>query len=180
VLFDDGQSRKMVDEGPTSVVVVRLGGEVEVGVENEDGGDSGAEGEEGGAVLLLLLAAMLADVLVEIADFGDVVSLWAERVASTPPTPLATAAAMTIMAMMEMIQNVRFRSPQIVFGLSTSCTSGSSAIFSLSPSLSLAYVGIRSDEWSYRYFCVVGSWARGTASRSEWSFGGIVSGWKNL
>jgi hypothetical protein len=173
-LFDDGQSRRMVDEGPISVVVVRLGGEVELDVEDESGV---AEGEEGGAVLLLLLllAAMLADVLVEIAVSGDVVSLRAERVASTPPTPPATAAAMTIVAMIEMIQNVRFRSPQIVFGLSISCTRGSSAISSLSSSLWLAYVGISSDEWSYRYFCVMGSWARGTASRSEWSFGDIVS-----
>jgi hypothetical protein len=164
----------MVDEGPISVVVVRLGGEVELGVEDESGG--GAEAEEGGAVLLLLLAATLADVLVEIAVSGGVVSLRAERVASTPPTPPATAAAMTIVAMMEMIQNIRFRSPQIVFDLSISCTCGSSAILSLSSSLWLAYVGISSDEWSYRYFCVMGSWARGTASRSEWSFGNIVSG----
>jgi hypothetical protein len=100
-LFDDGQSRRIVDEGPISVVVVRLGGEVELGVEDESGG--GAETEEGGAVLLLLLSATLADVLVEIAVSGGVVSPRAERVASTPPTPPATAAAMTIVAMMEMI-----------------------------------------------------------------------------
>jgi hypothetical protein len=170
----------MVDEGPISVVVVRLGGEVEVevGVEDESGG--GAEGEGGAVLLLLLLAAIIVDVLVEIAVSGDVVSLRVERVASTPPTPPATAAAMTIVAMMEMIQNTRFRSPQIVFGLSISCTRGSNAILSLSSSLWLAYVGISSDEWSYRYFCVMGSWARGTASRSEWSFGNIVSGGVDL
>jgi hypothetical protein len=169
----------MVDEGPINVVVVRLGGEVELGVEDESG--VGAEGDESGAVLLLLLllAVMLADVLVEIAVSGDVVSLRAERVASTPPTPPATAAAMTIVAMMETIQNVRFRSPQIFFGLSISCSRGSSAILSLSSSW-LAYVGISSDEWSYRYFCVMGSWARGTASRSEWSFGNIESGGVDL
>ena len=91
LLLEDGQSRRMVEDGPTSSVVL---------IEVLDEADVGVGVVEASVVPALLLLLLLDD------DLED----------SAPPTPPPTAAATTIIATMSTIQNVRLLSPHIVRG----------------------------------------------------------------
>ena len=100
VLLEEGQSRRMVEVGPTrEVVVMEVVGVAEVGV--------GVVEEEEESSMALDDCEL---------DWGDGVVLeFEEREDSAPPTPPPTAAAITMIAMIIAIQNVRFLKPQIVF-----------------------------------------------------------------
>jgi hypothetical protein len=108
VSFEEGQSRKIVEDGPTMDVVVTFdcaGSDVGVGV-LEGFGDASAP-------LPFLLPSNHFD-------------------ENAPPTPPPTAAATTISASSNINQNVLFRSPRIVLSPSDSCAAIADVYFGVS------------------------------------------------
>jgi hypothetical protein len=108
VSFEEGQSRKIVEDGPTMNVVVTFdcaGWDVGVGV-LEGFGDASAP-------LPFLLPSNHFD-------------------ENAPPTPPPTAAATTISASSNINQNVLFRSPRIVLSPSDSCAAIADVYFGVS------------------------------------------------
>lgn len=101
MLLEDGQSRRIVEDGPTmAVVVTGVVGSADVGVGVVDDEPDCDEAEDCAAPALFVVLCLFE--------------------ASAPPTPPPTAATIMMARTMNVIQKVLFLRPHIVLGWSCS------------------------------------------------------------